>query len=71
MEEQILVKVEISDETNSDLEKKCEWCSELIPKDTNIQGKIKSRGYKISTDIKNLLTRFLYLYNAKKQDQNE
>ena len=42
MEEQILVKVEISDETNSDLEKKCEWCSELIPKDTNIQGnKIK------------------------------
>ena len=60
MEEQILVKVEISDETNSDLEKKCEWCSELIPKDTNIQGKIKksltpaeNRGYKISTEVKN------------------
>ena len=53
MEEQILVKVEISDETNSDLEKKCEWCSELIPKDTNIQGKLKKNKPSLNSRLQN------------------
>lgn len=52
MEDQILVKVEISDEFHTDLERKCEWCSELIPKETNIQGNfLITRIFNIQVDF--------------------